>query len=71
MIQAAYRTDYTGEFLIFNVELEDGKYEEEREWIPNNIDNSEHYGTAVVIGNGTSRDAIALNRIKNHRTSIH
>jgi hypothetical protein len=70
MIQAAYRTDYTGEFLIFNVELEDGKYEEEREWIPNNIDNSEHYGTAVVIGNGTSRDAIALNRIKNHRTGI-
>jgi hypothetical protein len=70
MIYNRYRTDYTGEFLIFNVSLDDGTYEEHREWIPNNIQNNEHYGTAVILGNGTSRDTIPLHKIKNHKTGI-
>ena len=70
MIFKRYRTDYTGEYLIYNVSLTDGSYEEHREWIPNNIDNNSHYGTAVVLGNGTGRNSVALNKIKNHRTGI-
>ena len=70
MIYKRYRTDYTGEFLIFNLSLDNGTYEETREWIPNNIHNSDHYGTAAVLGNGTSRNIIPLNKIKNHRTGV-
>jgi hypothetical protein len=70
MLYKRYRKDYTGEFLIFNVSLDDGTYEESREWIPNNIQNNDHYGTAVVLGNGTSRGTVALPSIKNHRTGI-
>lgn len=66
--QTRYRRDYTGEFLIYNVSLGDGTYEEEREWIPNTIENNDHYGTAVIIGNGESRKSFNLSRIKNHRT---
>ena len=69
-MQKLYRTDYTGEFLIYNVELEDGQYEEEREWLPNSIKNNDHWQHAVVIGNGVSRNLLNLSRIKNHRTGI-
>ena len=69
-LQKLYRKDYTGEFLIYNVELEDGNYEEEREWLPNSIVNDAHYGRAVIIGNGNSRKTFNLNLIKNHRTGI-
>ena len=69
-LQKLYRKDYTGEFLIYNVELEDGNYEEEREWLPNTIINDAHYGRAVIIGNGNSRNAFNLNLIKTHRTGI-
>jgi hypothetical protein len=69
-LQKLYRKDYTGEFLIYNVELEDGNYEEEREWFPNTIENNNHYGTAVIIGNGNSRKSVSLELIKNHRTGI-
>lgn len=70
MLYKRYRKDYTGEFLIFNVSLDDGSYEEHREWIPNNIQNNTHYGTAVVLGNGISRSTIPLEKIKKHKTGI-
>ena len=70
MLQKLYRTDYTGEFLIYNVELEDGQYEEEREWLPNSVENANHYKHAVIIGNGLSRKNFNLTKIKNHRTGI-
>lgn len=70
MIQQRYRKDYTGEFLIYNVSLDDGTYSEEREWVPNTIQNDKHYGTALIIGNGISRKNYNLARIAKHRTGI-
>lgn len=69
-LQKLYRSDYTGEFLIYNVELENGKYEEEREWLPNTLSNEDHWQHAIIIGNGASRKSFNLDRIKNHRTGI-
>jgi hypothetical protein len=70
MIYQRYRKDYSGEFLIYNVSLENGEYAEEREWVPNTIENNSHYGTAVIIGNGESRKSFNLIKIEKHRTGI-
>lgn len=65
------RTDYSGEFIVKNAVMKDGKFQEERHWIDNSIEiDPDHYGKAVVIGNGNSRKQLPLNRIEVHKTGI-
>ena len=51
MIQERYRSDYPGEFVILKTRLENGKKVQDREWIPNPVEN-QHISSraAVVIG---------------------
>lgn len=54
-MEARYRRDYPGEFVILNTVWEAGKRAEQREWIPNPIENQHISGRAVCIG---SRDSM-------------
>jgi hypothetical protein len=54
-MEARYRQDYPGEFVIVNTIWDGGKRTEQREWIANPIDNQHISGRAVCIG---SRDSM-------------
>jgi hypothetical protein len=49
-MEARYRRDYPGEFVILNTTWEGGKRTEQREWIANPIENQHISGRAVCIG---------------------
>jgi hypothetical protein len=66
-IERAFREDYIGEFLIHSRVLTDGIYEENREWIPNTVNLDIASDSAVVFGNGLSRQHFKLEWIKRHR----
>jgi hypothetical protein len=55
IMQARFRSDYPGEFVVVNTVWENGKRTEQREWIANPIDNQHISGRAVCIG---SRDSL-------------
>lgn len=54
-MEARYRRDYPGEFVVLNTVWEGGKRTEQREWIANPIENQHISGRAVCIG---SRDSM-------------
>ena len=54
-MEARYRANYPGEFVILNTVWEGGKRTEQREWIPNPIENQHISGRAACIG---SRDSL-------------
>jgi hypothetical protein len=54
-MEARFRADYPGEFVILNTVWEGGKRTEQREWIANPIENQHISGRAVCIG---SRDSM-------------
>lgn len=49
MIQERYRSDYLGEFVILKTNLVDGKKVQDREWIPNPIENQHISSRAAVV----------------------
>jgi hypothetical protein len=49
-MEARYRRDYPGEFIILNTIWEGGKRTEQREWIANPIENQHISGRAACIG---------------------
>lgn len=53
-MEARFRADYPGEFVVVNTIWEGGKRTEQREWIANPIENQHISGRAVCIG---SRDS--------------
>ena len=54
-MEARYRKDYLGEFVILNSVWSGGKKTQQREWIANPIENQHISGRAVCIG---SRDSL-------------
>jgi len=54
-MEARFRADYPGEFVVLNTTWSGGKRTEQREWIANPIENQHISGRAVVIG---SRDSL-------------
>lgn len=55
-MEARFRADYPGEFVVINTIWEGGKRTEQREWIANPIENQHISGRAACIG---SRDSHA------------
>lgn len=60
-MEARYRRDYPGEFVIVNTVWEDGKRKEQREWIANPIENQHISGRAAVIGSQDSLQSLYPN----------
>lgn len=70
MIQARYRRDYDGEFVITETRLVDGVSQQTREWIPNVIDNHHTSGRAAVIGSRTLSHRFQYQRLQRHRGGL-
>lgn len=70
MIQERYRKDYEGEFVIVKTTFKNGQKQQEREWIPNPIENNYISARAVVIGSGSSRDKFPIHRLQGHKGGL-
>ena len=70
MIQARYRRDYSGEFVIVETRLADGQTHQTREWIPNVIENHHTSGRAAVIGSRTLHPKFKYQRLQRHRGGL-
>jgi hypothetical protein len=69
-MQARYRSDYAGEFVILETQWVDGKRTEKREWIPNPIDNQHISGRAACIGSNTDSDIFNYTILQRHRGGL-
>lgn len=69
-MDARYRTDYPGEFVITNTRWAGGKKEETREWIANPIENHHISGRAVCIGHVAEKQYFDYTRLQNHRGGL-
>jgi hypothetical protein len=65
-----YRADYTGEFVITNTTWAGGKKEQQREWIPNPIENHHISGRAAIIGSTVDQDRFDYKRLENHKGGL-
>lgn len=69
-MQARYRSDYPGEFIILETKWSGGKKSETREWIPNVIENQHISGRAACIGTGVDQKFFDYTRLVNHRGGL-
>jgi hypothetical protein len=69
-MEARYRTDYAGEFVISESKWAGGKKEETREWIPNPIENHHISGRAACIGSDIDKFQYDYTRLQRHRGGL-
>jgi hypothetical protein len=69
-MEARYRSDYAGEFVILESRWSGGKKSETREWIPNPIENQHISGRAACIGSSTDRATFDYTRLARHRGGL-
>ena len=69
-MQARYRTDYAGEFVIVETKWSGGKKTETREWIANPIENHHLSGRAACIGSGLDQQRFDYTRLQRHRGGL-
>jgi len=69
-MQARYRLDYPGEFVILESKWSGGKKTETREWIPNPIENQHISGRAVCIGSRDSQGQFDYRILQRHRGGL-
>jgi hypothetical protein len=69
-MQARYRTDYPGEFVILETKWSGGKKSEQREWIPNPIENHHLSGRAACIGSDLDRWQFNYTILQRHRGGL-
>ena len=69
-MDARYRTDYSGEFVILETKWSGGKKSESREWIENPIINHHLSGRAACIGSSIDRAQFDYTRLQRHRGGL-
>jgi hypothetical protein len=69
-MQARYRADYAGEFVILETRWDSSKKEETREWIPNPIENQHLSGRAACIGSNIDQEYFDYTRLQRHRGGL-
>ena len=69
-MDARYRTDYPGEFVILETKWSGGKKSEQREWIPNPIENHHLSGRAACIGSTVDLYRFDYTRLARHRGGL-
>ena len=70
MIEARYRRDYAGEFVITETRLVNGVKKESREWVDNPIQNLHTSGRAAVIGSRADEQRFRHQRLERHRGGL-
>lgn len=66
----SYRADYPGEFVVVNTKWSGGKKDQQREWIPNPIENQHISGRAVCIGSDTDLGRFNYSVLQRHRGGL-
>jgi hypothetical protein len=69
-VQANYRKDYEGEFIILESKWSGGKKQQTREWVPNPIENHHISGRAVCIGSDLDTWRFDFTRLQRHRGGL-
>lgn len=69
-MQAHYREDYPGEFVIIESKWSGGKKTERREWIENPISNQHLSGRAAAIGSDMDREYFKFKVLEHHRGGL-
>jgi hypothetical protein len=69
-MDARYRQDYAGEFVILETRWTKGKKIEKREWIENPIQNQHISGRAVCIGSSFDQPQFDYTRLQRHRGGL-
>lgn len=69
-MDARYRTDYLGEFVILETKWSGGKKLEQREWIDNPITNHHLSGRAACIGSALDQAHFDYTRLQRHRGGL-
>jgi len=69
-MQARYRQDYAGEFIILESRWVGGKKIEKREWIENPIQNQHISGRAVCIGSSFDQFRFDYTKLQRHRGGL-
>ena len=69
-MQARYRTDYEGEFIITQSVWSGGKKSQKREWVANPIENQHISGRAVRIGSDHDADQFDYTILQRHRGGL-
>jgi hypothetical protein len=69
-MDAQYRNDYSGEFVILETKWAGGKKSELREWIDNPINNQHLSGRAACIGSAIDQERFNYTRLQRHRGGL-
>ena len=69
-MDARYRADYPGEFVILESKWSGGKKTETREWIPNPIENQHISRRAACIGSRVDHYLFDYTRLSRHRGGL-
>ena len=69
-MEARYRKDYDGEFVIAKSHWAQATKDQKREWIPNPIENHHISGRAVVVGSQIDREVFDYTRLQRHRGGL-
>lgn len=69
-MDARYRSDYAGEFVILETKWSGGKKSETREWIANPIENQHISGRAACIGSTIDRKKFDYTKLQRHRGGL-
>ena len=65
-MEARYREDYPGEFVILESKWSQGKKTEKREWIENPIQNQHLSGRAACISSNVDFDIFNFRILESH-----
>ena len=65
-----YRKDYTGEDIVQERTLINGKWDTVTEHVPNNVINNQISNRAVVFGNGTGRESFPIQHILSKKSGL-
>jgi len=70
VIQARYRRDYDGEFVVTRTRLANGRGQQSRDWITNSVENHHISGRAAVIGSSVDRERFDYTRLQRHKGGL-
>jgi hypothetical protein len=70
MITQRYRRDYDGEFVVASTNIQGGVKLQQREWIPNKIQNMHVSGRAAVIGSTNTRHRLDYTVLQHHHGGL-